>query len=87
MKIKLRKNEHGAAVGKFQDLYGVTCSIQKSSIASIDAIWLGRDAWRSSKLDCSDHNVEHARMHLDQETVAALLPLLKRFVKTGELEG
>ena len=32
-------------------------------------------------------NPEYARMHLDQETVAALLPLLKRFVKTGELEG
>lgn len=72
--IKLGTNERGFAIGKFQDLYGHPCSVQKSSLATDDAIWLGRD------------NIEHARMHLDRELVAALLPLLQRFIETGELE-
>lgn len=78
MKIKLRTTERGFAVGEFRDLYGDLCSIQKScmdggdTLVAKDAIWLGR---RGS-----------TRMHLDREMVKALLPLLKRFVKTGELE-
>lgn len=58
-------------VGEFQDLHGESCSIQQSNLADIVAIRLGRD---------------DARMHLDRKMVTDLLPLLKRFVKTGELE-
>ena len=72
-KIKLKTNEHGFAVGDFCDLNGVSCSIQESSVATEDMIRLGRD------------NPEYARMHLGRKLVAALLPLLKRFVKTGGL--
>lgn len=75
MEIKLRKNERGFSVGEFKDLYGVPCSIQKSNRVADDSIWLGRD------------HGEGTLMQLDKERVAALLPLLERFVKTGELEG
>lgn len=75
-------NDRGFMGGKFLDLYGSACSIQKSSLASQDCIWLG-----------CDHETIHpttgekcgARMHLTQDMAAALIPLLQRFVDTGEL--
>ncbi len=33
----------GFATGEFSDRYGAKCSIQKSSLATEDAIWLGID--------------------------------------------
>ena len=75
MKIKLETDEKGFVAGKFQDLYGIPCLIQKSNRVADDSIWLGRN------------HGESTLMQLDKERVAALLPLLKRFVETGELEG
>ena len=39
----LRSTERGFAIGEFKDQYGLKCSIQKSSIATKDCIWLGVD--------------------------------------------
>lgn len=67
----------------FTDLYGAECSIQKSSLATEDAIWFG--------VDEPPPDTDHAksgcwgRMHLTQDQVAELLPLLQKFVDTGEL--
>ena len=72
--MDLEKNQRGFKSGKFTDLYGEKCSIQKSSLATDDAIWLGID-----KLSVS------SRMHLNREQVAKLLPILQKFVETGEL--
>lgn len=63
----------------FTDRYGQACSIQKSSLATEDAIWLGCDAGLHVDGQCC------ARMHLTQEMVKELLPLPHRFVETGEL--
>lgn len=41
--MNLEKNQRGFENGKFTDLYGEKCSIQKSSLATDDAIWLGID--------------------------------------------
>ncbi len=41
MKIKLKTTVRGFLRGEFKDLYGAKCSIQKSSLATDDAIWLG----------------------------------------------
>lgn len=73
-KIKIKEYERGLSIGDFNDANGESCSIQKSSVATEDMIWLGRDGGT------------RCRMHLDQELASALIPLLKRFVKTGELE-
>ncbi len=35
--------ERGFRIDKFVDRYGVPCSLQKSSLATEDAIWLGVD--------------------------------------------
>ena len=64
-------NDRGFLKGSFKDHYGEQCSIQKSSLVHPDCIWLG---------------CEHrARMHLTQQMVAYLIPLLQHFVDTGEL--
>jgi len=39
----LRSTERGFAIGEFKDQYGLKCSIQKSSSATKDCIWLGVD--------------------------------------------
>ncbi len=41
--MNITKTERGFALGLFTDLYGTKCSIQKSSLATDDAIWLGVD--------------------------------------------
>ena len=81
MKIKLEKTDIGFKRGEFTDLYGSRCSIQESSLATINALWLGVDI---GSPDYSDRKGAH--MHIDQDMAAALIPLLKRFVKTGRLE-
>jgi hypothetical protein len=69
--LDLKLTERGFAIAEFTDFYGEPCSIQKSSFATKDLIWLGIGA---------------NRMHLTQATVADLLLLLHRFVETGELD-
>ena len=59
----------GFSCFQWKDIYGMACRLQKSSLADLDAIWLGGDG----------------AMHLDQEQVAKLLPILQRFVETGSL--
>lgn len=41
MKIKKTKTSRGFARREFTDLYGAECYLQKSSLATKDAIWLG----------------------------------------------
>jgi hypothetical protein len=41
MKIKKGKTSRGFARHTFTDLYGAECYVQKSSLATKDAIWLG----------------------------------------------
>lgn len=69
--IPLDTTGRGFTIGRFKDIYGADCSIQKSSLAEIDALWLGS---------------ETGRMHITQEMAAALIPLLQAFVETGELQ-
>lgn len=74
--MKLIKTSRGFAIAEFRDHNGESCSIQESSVATEDLIWLGRD-------DVDSHTF--GRMHLTQAMVAELLPLLTRFAETGRL--
>lgn len=56
--------------GEFTDLYNEKCTIQESSLADINAIWLG---------------TQNHRMHLDQAMAAELIPYLQYFVEHGRL--
>ena len=70
--MDLKPTPRGFMRGERVDLYGLRYSIQESSLADRNAIWLG----------CGDD-----RMHLSQEMAAELIPLLQHFVDTGGLPG
>lgn len=65
------KTNRGFDYLNFTDLYEKRCSLQRSSLATEDSIWLGVDAT--------------GRMGLSREQVAELLPYLQKFVDTGEI--
>lgn len=93
------KTQRGFDLCKFKDRYDVPCSIQKSSIATEDCIWLGVDdadpkimgskvrdgltGW--VKYPVPEDVLLHTRMHLSVDNVRDLIPMLQRFVDTGEL--
>ena len=85
--MRIKKNERGFAYGEFDDFYGKKCSIQKSSLATRDAIWLGVSNTGPRMGNYSkNRNVEYWRMHLTKKEVKALLPVLQKFVETGEIK-
>ena len=104
--MDLTKTERGFEIGEFTDRYGAKCSLQKSSLATEDAIWLGVNdanpqimASDAKKLGLTnDENVGwikfnipkevllNTRMHLTRDMVKNLIPILEKFVKTGELK-
>lgn len=75
MKLKTSKTNRGFSLVEFEDSYGVKCTLQKSSLATADAIWLG----------VHDAKPIGSRMHLTRNQVKKLLPILQRFVETGEI--
>lgn len=96
MAIKLEPNQRGFVTGNFKDRYNEDCSIQKSSAATEDCIWLGinnpkltvfADKTKGNYLitDMPENFSVSSRMHLTREQVGDLLPLLQNFVNTGDL--
>lgn len=77
--INLCPTERGFQRGEFLDLYGAECSIQESSMATADALWLGVDRTQDAK------ELSGIRMHLTPAHVRALLPYLIRFAVHGDL--
>lgn len=68
--MEKKTTARGFAYYNFIDRNGHHCKLQKSSVASEDAIWLG---------------TEGEEMHLNKEHIVMLLPVLSKFVETGEL--
>jgi hypothetical protein len=94
--MELEKNQRGFENGKFKDSYDNQCSIQKSSSAMDDFIWLGIDNPKLTvfKDETMGQYLEttlpknwkvNSRMHLSREQVTELLPILQKFVETGKL--
>jgi hypothetical protein len=50
--LELGETCRGFSIGTFTDLYGVPCSLQKSSLASEDAIWIGVDDPQPKVMAC-----------------------------------
>jgi hypothetical protein len=76
--MQIEHTPRGFSISEFTDRYGCKCSIQKSSLATEDCIWLGVDVNIKGK-------EVYTRMHLTQKMVADLLPILQKFVETGDL--
>ena len=105
--MNIEKTERGFSILKFTDRYGNKCSLQKSSLATEDAIWFGVDDANPQimasdahklgiptlsnngwvKFDIPKEVLLSTRMHLTQEQVIELLPILQKFAETGELTG
>ena len=68
--VKLEQTSRGFSIIRFEDRLNNECSLQKSSLADEDCIWLGVDEYR---------------MHLTRDMVAVLIPFLYNFVELGEL--
>ncbi|WP_078598613.1 hypothetical protein [Evansella clarkii] len=99
MDFKKGHSNRGFGNIEFKDRYGAECSIEKSSLATEDAIWFGiNDAepkimasqtkeggtgWVT--YDIPKDVLLTTRMHLTQEQVRELLPILQVFAETGEL--
>lgn len=97
--------ERGFDLIEFTDRYDNKCSIQKSSLASEDAIWIGvsdanpqimasQAAAHGVTTEATSGWVSYpipevvnlsTRMHLTQEQVLELLPILNHFAFYGEL--
>lgn len=69
-------NVRGLCILKFIDRHNQKCSLQESSLAIEDCIWLGVDSDRNGR-------DVHKRMHLTVGMVKELIPMLQRFVDTG----
>lgn len=96
MEFKKEETSRGFKVIEFKDRYDNSCSIQKSSLALEEAIWIGID---DPKIIINDGEIlgkyvemkkpenmsVFGRMHLTQNQVKDLLPILNHFVETGNL--
>lgn len=92
--MKQIKTERGFDLVEFEDSNEVECSLQKSSVATDDLVWLGCSTiglkrfapggWIDVDLDDGSY-IANTRIHLSRDQVAELLPILTRFVETGNL--
>jgi hypothetical protein len=95
--MEISHTERGFSISKFKDAEGEDCSLQKSSSAMEDKIWLGvshpklivfenEQMGKYIVADMPKNFDVYSRMHLNQEQVKQLLPYLIKFAETGELE-
>lgn len=84
MKLKFEKTDRGFVSSTFEDYYGKECSIQESSLATKEAIWLGCDeGTHTTGID--GEPVCLARMHLTKKHAKMLIKVLQYFVDHGRL--
>jgi hypothetical protein len=76
MEITWTVTQRGFVRGEFTDHNARECSIQESSLATEEAIWIGLDG---------DPPSGGQRMHLTRDQVAALWPVLQQFHDVGNL--
>lgn len=96
------KTKRGFSYQEFEDYNGVACEIKKSSVAGDDCIWFGakeiglkefvayrKPPWKEVELEQTErhHHIANNSMHLSREQVKELLPILHKFVETGEIES
>lgn len=84
--MEFKPTKRGFYVGSFKDDYNCDCSLQESS-SVVPHIWLGMDADASGEavgITVDGHKLG-ARMHLNVEQVAMLIPPLKFFVQNKRL--
>lgn len=95
--MKIQKTNRGFEIASFKDSNDIDCSLQKSSSAMEDKVWLGIDnpkltifadesLGKYEVVDMPKLYMVDSRMHLTRFQVMQLLPALTNFVYTGNLE-
>lgn len=93
--MEIKHTDRGFGRTEFLDRNGVSCSLQESSLATEEAIWLGCNnanprvlipgqSWQP--VEMPEGFIANTRMHLTRDMVRDLLPHLQRFVDEGTLE-
>ncbi|HQK38555.1 MAG TPA: hypothetical protein PLO52_00395 [Flavobacterium alvei] len=75
--MKKYKHINGWIGYTFTDTHKQICSIQDSSVATFEGLWLGIDSGLSG--------IENARMHLNIKLAKQLIKKLQQFVDDGHL--
>lgn len=97
--MEISTTSRGFGLLEFKDANGIECTLQESSACRDEGlIWLGAkdiglqhfkayEGWKNVELvdTIEEHYVANNRMHLTQSQVQKLLPILKRFAKTGSI--
>jgi hypothetical protein len=83
--LKKKKDSTGGTYYTFIDRYEKRCILQPSSLATQAAIWIGVTETGPQMGMNANKIVDYGAMHLNQEQVKMLLPVLQKFVKTGEI--
>jgi len=97
--MEIKHNQCGFAYVEFVDRYNNKCSLEKSTLAFEDCIWLGCDeiglkkidhqGWQyvvlNDDADAGIYYIANNRMHLTQDNVRELIPILQKFLDTGNL--
>ncbi|MEE9214837.1 MAG: hypothetical protein V3U54_08605 [Thermodesulfobacteriota bacterium] len=76
---KNRYTNRGFRRDEFFDIYGDKCSIQESSLATKEALWLGMVEGKHVDGHCL------SRMHVDKKLARWLIKKLQRFVDRGNI--
>ena len=74
-----KPTKKGLLQAEFVDRFGAICSIQESSFPDEPCIWLGVE------VDIQAREISTGRMHLSRDLANRLLPVLRHFVRTGEV--
>lgn len=94
MKMAPNKTSRGFTIYHFTDYNDNPCSLQESSLATDDGIWLGVDDPKPKVLMPKEGWVDYpippnvsfaTRMHLTKEQAKALVEKLQTFIDTGHL--
>lgn len=95
--MKKSKTNRGFGLIEFKDRNKVACSIQMSSLATDECIWIGCDdanpqyfipngnpSWRKLEMPNNAQDwIFNTRMHLNRKQVEKIIPILQKFVDTG----
>lgn len=77
------KNSRGFSYFSFKDRNGEDCSIQKSSIATEDCLWIGCD--NNSMPHHATGQYSSPRMHINKNMAKKIIKKLIKFVETGDI--
>lgn len=91
--FKEGKTNRGFSLVEFKDFNQGSCSMQKSSLATEDCLWIGLDDVKPMKLVSGkgwvevpiDGDIEICgRMHIDREQAKNIIAYLQNFVDSGD---